>query len=282
MRQTRLLRTPEELRAWRRAVVGEVGFVPTMGALHQGHATLLRSIRPRCESSVLSIFVNPTQFGPTEDLSSYPRTLERDLEIAGKEGVDVVFAPTAAAMYPEGFSTFVEENACARPLCGESRPGHFRGVTTVVLKLFNLIRPSVALFGLKDAQQYFVLHKMARDLDLDIRVEAMATVREPDGLALSSRNAYLSDEQRAVAPELYRVLKEIRSSQAMTWAKDTLENRGFRVQYLQCLKLPTLDAPAAFESDQPALLAVAAYLGNTRLIDNVILNPEKLSGYRLL
>lgn len=288
MKQVKLIRTTQELRAWRRSVDATVGLVPTMGALHAGHAELLRRLRPRCEILVLSIFVNPTQFGLNEDLSKYPRTFERDRELAQSQGVDVIFAPDPAQIYPQGFSTYVEETKLSQPLCGSFRPGHFRGVATIVLKLFNLVRPEIALFGLKDAQQFFVLHRMARDLDLDVSVEAMPTVREDDGLALSSRNVYLSTEERAKAPELYRALTVAaeqlrrtpeRVSEILSQTQDALSCHGFKVQYLEFLSLPDLVVPPIVSLDQPYLLAAAAYLGKTRLIDNVILNSGRLGEY---
>lgn len=282
-----ILRTPAELRAWRRERRGRVGFVPTMGALHAGHARLLEAARPRCDHSVLSIFVNPTQFGPNEDLSRYPRTFERDLFMAGERGVDAVFAPSPEAMYPEGFSTCVEETRLSQPLCGAHRPGHFRGVATVVLKCFNLVQPHSALFGLKDAQQFFVLRKMARDLDLEVEIVGVPTVREPDGLALSSRNAYLAPEDRERAPFLYRELNRVACELAagasiaatLQSAKAALTAASFEVQYFDCLELPELTRSSADRVDntRPYVLATAARLGATRLIDNVILGLERLT-----
>jgi pantoate--beta-alanine ligase len=275
-----LLHTPAEMRQWRDKVPAgsRVGFVPTMGALHAGHAELIRRMRGSCDLLVLSIFVNPTQFGPSEDLAKYPRTLEADLEIARSEGVDAVFFPTPERMYPPGYSTFVEESSLTGPLCGAFRPGHFRGVTTVVLKLFNLIEPHVAYFGLKDAQQFFVLHKMARDLDLRVSVEGVATVREADGLALSSRNRYLSKAERETASALYQELQKLAAaadpSRLLEASRARLTGLGFRVQYLEQLSLPGFGATAA--STGPSLIAAAAYLGTTRLIDNVILHPQHL------
>jgi pantoate--beta-alanine ligase len=286
--RTSVLRSIAELRAWRREQGAKrVGFVPTMGALHRGHAELLKTIRPLCDSSVLSIFVNPTQFGPNEDFAKYPRSLERDLAIALEQGVDMVFLPDAGMMYPSGYSTYVEETSLTKPLCGEFRPGHFRGVTTVVLKLFNLVRPDLALFGLKDAQQFFVLRKMALDLDLDVRVEGMETVREADGLAMSSRNAYLSPEERARAPELQRTLATVAqrletgasAAPLLAGARERLLAEGFEVQYLELKRLPDLAPAAAAAQGTPYLLAVAAYLGKTRLIDNVILNAPALRSF---
>jgi pantoate--beta-alanine ligase len=264
-----------------------------MGALHEGHATLLKQVRSRCDISVLSIFVNPTQFGPKEDLSKYPRTFEADLAIAAREGVDVIFAPTPEEMYPSGYSTYVEEEIASQPLCGKFRPGHFRGVTTIVLKLFHLIQPNLALFGLKDAQQFFVLNKMVRDLNLDVQVIGVPTIRESDGLALSSRNVYLTHEERQLAPLLYQTLisaknRLLKSSGAedigsvLTSSIEALENQNFQVQYLQCLSLPDLKPThAGVLPGAPHLIAVAAYLGKTRLIDNIILSPEGLARFEI-
>jgi pantoate--beta-alanine ligase len=287
-----------------------------MGALHAGHADLLRRMRARMSGPgdrvVLSIFVNPTQFGPNEDLAKYPRTLEQDLEIAAREGVDAVFFPTPEQMYPAGYATYTEVQGLTFPLCGAFRPGHFRGVTTVVLKLFNLVEPDVAYFGLKDAQQFFVLLRMARDLDLRVSVEGVATVREADGLAMSSRNRYLSAAEREIAPALHRELaglaRELERASgsdslasgagratkvAPGWelqiARDRLESLGFRVQYLEHLSLPNLDgsgaataqsasgAASAQRSAPPSLIAAAVFLGTTRLIDNIILHPAELA-----
>lgn len=246
----RVIRSPQELSHWRKTATGAIGVVPTMGALHQGHATLLRKIRSRCDISVLTLFVNPIQFGPNEDLSRYPKTFERDLEIAAAEGVDVVFAPEASTIYSPEHSTFVEEQSISRFLCGKFRPGHFRGVTTVVLKLFHLIQPSLALFGLKDAQQFFILDRMVKDLNLGTRIEGVSTVRELDGLALSSRNVYLSSDNRSKAPFLYECLLSAQTHiQNGFGIATTLQNthqrllgHGFDVQYLECHELPVFRA----------------------------------------
>lgn len=281
-----LLHSATEMREWRShwPATARVGFVPTMGALHAGHANLLRRMRGACDRLVLSIFVNPTQFGPSEDFSRYPRTLEQDLEIAQREGVDAVFFPTPEQMYPSGYSTYVEETALTGPLCGAHRPGHFRGVTTVVLKLFNLVEPHTAYFGLKDAQQFFVLHKMARDLDLKVSVEGVATVREADGLALSSRNRYLSPQERELAPALHAQLRRLAASKDLELdlpqSRARLTELGFRVQYLQSVTLPDLKTSAPGLA-QPGLIALAAYLGNTRLIDNVLVRPELISALEI-
>jgi pantoate--beta-alanine ligase len=284
----KVLHTTAEMRAWRNGVSHvSVGFVPTMGALHAGHADLLRRMRRECDQLVLSIFVNPAQFGPQEDLTKYPRTLESDMEAARECGVDAVFFPTPEQMYPPGYSTYVEEQALTPRLCGEFRPGHFRGVTTVVLKLFNLVRPHAAYFGLKDAQQFFVLHKRARDLDLGVSVEGVPTVREADGLALSSRNVYLSGQERAIAPAIYETLqgaaRHIESGApvpaTLAESRARLELQGFKVQYLECLSLPDFQTPQPGPGPgpgKPLLIATAAYLGATRLIDNIILWPERL------
>jgi pantoate--beta-alanine ligase len=283
-----VLESPQSMRAWREGLppTTRVGFVPTMGALHEGHARLLRELSPRVDRLVLSIFVNPTQFGPNEDLAKYPRTLEADLAIARAEGVDAVFLPAAQDMYPPGASTFVEETSLSQPLCGPYRPGHFRGVATVVLKLLNLVRPRVALFGIKDAQQFFIVSRMARDLNLDVSIEAMPTVREPDGLALSSRNRYLSPEERKRAARLPDILRETAEQiqngalleETLEKGRMNLKEAGFSVQYLQALTVPDL-APIPglrLPHGHPALVAVAAYLGSTRLIDNWVLNDEAI------
>jgi pantoate--beta-alanine ligase len=288
----RILQSIEDMRTWRKRTQGSVGFVPTMGALHAGHAHLLRRMRARCDQLVLSIFVNPTQFGPTEDLAKYPRTWESDLALARDCGVDAVFYPSAEQIYPPGYSTYVEEMSLTSRLCGEFRPGHFRGVTTVVLKLLNLVRPHQAYFGLKDAQQFFVLHKMARDLFLDTSLEGVATVRERDGLALSSRNIYLTTEQREQAPLLYQALLAAQKAilggapiqAACGEAAGRLTANGFELQYLECLRLPDLAPPASTIAGEhtPYLIAVAAHLGKTRLIDNVILRPDLLAEHGIL
>ncbi len=289
-----------EIQEWRHSIQSTVcvGFTPTMGALHEGHATLLRAARARSDFSVLSIFVNPTQFGPKEDLSKYPRTWEHDLKVAAHEGVDIIFAPSPEELYPHGYSTFVEELELSQPLCGQFRPGHFRGVTTIVLKLFNIVQPHLALFGMKDAQQFFVIEKMVRDLNLKVVVEGIPTVRESDGLALSSRNVYLSKDERERAPLLYKTLLKIKAALKEPLKKplkkeplkdgfdpiidllpytQSLEKEGFRVQYLECLPLKTglqTELQTKIQTRQSYLIAVAAYLGQTRLIDNVILSDS--------
>lgn len=273
--------TVKEMLKWRSLTKSRVGFVPTMGALHRGHAELLNQARRNCDSLVLSIFVNPMQFGPKEDLSKYPRTLDLDLVLAQNAGVDVVFFPHPSEIYLEGFSTHVEETILSQPLCGKFRPGHFQGVTTVVLKLFNIVQPHVAYFGLKDAQQFFVIKKMAQDLNLNISIEGVATVRESDGLAMSSRNVYLSPGDRKKAPEIFQSLS--RAKLALTSGaailsileseKVFLSKIGFDIQYYDLLTLPNLSpvTSTSLSSGTSYILAIAAILGTTRLIDNVII-----------
>jgi pantoate--beta-alanine ligase len=282
---TKVLRTIAEVRAWRSALpAGEtLGFVPTMGALHQGHISLMELARSRATVTIASIFVNPLQFGPQEDLAKYPRPFEKDLALLESAGVDAVFAPEVAELYPEGASTFVVEEAVSGPLCGAVRPGHFRGVTTVVLKLFNIVQPHLAVFGQKDAQQCAVIERMVRDLAVPVEIVRGPIIRETDGLALSSRNVYLSAEDRAVAPLIHRSLQAVKMAfeagerDARTLAaigRQVLEQeKRFQVQYWEVRGAEGLEAidtvPAA-----GALLAVAAYLGSTRLIDNMVLAPR--------
>ncbi len=256
-----------------------VGFVPTMGALHEGHAALIRAARARSGFAVVSIFVNPTQFGPKEDFAKYPRTLEADQKVCGDAGADLIFAPTAAEMYPAHSVTFVDVAKLGDALCGASRPGHFRGVCTVVLKLFNIVRPDTAHFGAKDYQQARIISQMVRDLNVPVAVRVEPTVREPDGLALSSRNRYLSGDERAAAPRIYQALQAARS-RALAGEVDAarLESAlhaelsaipGARVDYASVVDAETLRPLARL--DGPAVAAVAVFLGGTRLIDNASL-----------
>jgi pantoate--beta-alanine ligase len=259
-----------------------MGFVPTMGALHAGHRSLVQAARQRCDIVVVSIFVNPTQFAPNEDFSRYPRTLEQDCRMLAAEGVDVVFTPTAGTMYPPGASTYVEVEGVSDRLDGASRPGHFRGVATVVAKLFHIVQPDLAFFGQKDAAQVAVLRKMVLDLDFPVEMVICPTVREPDGLAMSSRNRYLSAEERRQALSLSRALQaaqtlvdhgEHRATILLQAMRTTLEQESVRIDYLAVVDpdtlLPVEDISAG------VLLAVAAYVGNTRLIDNVLLAPAR-------
>ncbi|MBM3676963.1 MAG: pantoate--beta-alanine ligase [Actinobacteria bacterium] len=232
---------------------GRVGLVPTMGALHDGHRSLLSAARDECDTVVMSLFVNPAQFGDTGDLSAYPRTEESDVARAAEAGVDVVFAPTAEAMYPPGFQTWVEVGELGRILEGAHRPGHFRGVATVCLKLFNIVRPNVVFFGQKDAQQVAVLRRMLLDLDLEIELRALPTVRDADGLALSSRNARLSPADRKIALTLPRAL----ASMSPDAARAILADAGVDIDYVEI---------APFD---PPVLAGAIRVGDVRLIDNV-------------
>ncbi len=261
---------------------GRVGFVPTMGALHEGHLSLVRKCRQHADFVVVSIFVNPTQFGPGEDLDRYPRRLQDDCRLLRKEHVDVVFCPSVSEMYPEGACTWVEVPELSAGLCGKFRPGHFRGVATVVARLFNLVRPHVAVFGLKDAQQLAVIRRMNRDLGFGIRILAAPTVRESDGLALSSRNAYLSRAERMQAPVLYRSLLHarwlIRKGERdagrirSEMRKFIREHSQARIQYIECVDAESLKPLKRLGGR--VLIALAAYLGQTRLIDNIILSVD--------
>ncbi len=256
-----------------------VGFVPTMGALHEGHAALIRAARRRTGFVVVSIFVNPTQFGPQEDFARYPRTPDADRAVCGAAGADLVFAPSVGEMYPEGSATFVEVTGLQDVLEGASRPGHFRGVCTVVLKLFNIVQPDVAYFGQKDAQQARIVRQMVRDLNVPVEVQVEPTVREPDGLAMSSRNRYLSAGERAAAPRISAALREVRERAAAgegdaarleaALAAALAAIPGAKVDYARIVDADTLRPLARL--DRPALATVAVFLGNTRLIDNVTL-----------
>lgn len=230
-----------------------VGLVPTMGAYHDGHLALFRAARAECDVVVASLFLNPTQFGPGEDLAAYPRDEERDARLAEESGVDFLFAPPAGEMYPEGFQTWVEVEELSRPLEGEHRPGHFRGVATVCLKLFTIVRPQLAYFGQKDAQQVAVVKRLVRDLDLELELRVLPTVRDADGLALSSRNGHLSSEERAAALALPRAL----TTRDPAAARAILA--GLDVDYVEVVR---------FDGDAP-ILAAAVRVGRTRLIDNV-------------
>jgi pantoate--beta-alanine ligase len=285
----RALRTKAELRA----VVAEarregqtIGLVPTMGYLHEGHLSLIRAARAECDLVVMSLFVNPTQFGAGEDLDRYPRDEERDLRLAGEAGADLVFAPAVEEVYPDGldrFATYVEvSGGLTKVLDGDpSRrgPEHFRGVTTVVAKLFNLVGPDVAYFGQKDAQQAVVIRRMVRDLDFPVRIEVLPTVREGDGLAMSSRNAYLSPEDRERATALSRALDAAeRGARAgslgmgLEAARRELVAAGIEPEYLEARDAETLERVHALEG-RPVLVLVAAKVGAARLIDNVFINP---------
>lgn len=255
-------------------------FVPTMGFLHEGHRKLLSTARELGTVLVLSIFVNPAQFGPKEDLTSYPRDLERDLRMAGEEGVDAVFVPSSAQMYPRGFQTTVTVEGLTQNLCGPLRPGHFAGVATVVLKLFNIVAPHKALFGKKDYQQFQVIKRLVRDLDLDVEIIAADTVREADGLAMSSRNAYLDARERHAASAIPRSLEAAKEAYRggqrdaggiTAVVKKIIENEPLcAVEYVKVTDPETL-ADIKGEIKGGALVAVAVRLGKARLIDNIVL-----------
>jgi pantoate--beta-alanine ligase len=254
-----------------------VGFVPTMGALHEGHAELIRTARRECGFVVVSIFVNPTQFGPNEDLAKYPRTLDADRTICTEAGADVIYYPTVDAIYPPGAVTWVEVKELDRDLCGASRPGHFRGVCTVVATLFNQVLPDFAFFGQKDGQQLRIIQRMVRDLAFPVTIRACPTVREADGLAMSSRNRYLNPQERAAAPGIYRALVSIRerilqgeidvARLESALEADLAAIPGARVDYARIVDDESLQPLS--RADRPALAAVAVFLGSTRLIDNI-------------
>jgi pantoate--beta-alanine ligase len=269
-------RTLSALRRSREALRGTVALVPTMGALHRGHLALVKQARRRADRVIVSIFVNPTQFAPHEDFASYPRSFDDDLKALTEAKADLVWAPSAQVMYPEGFATRIEPAGVAKVgLEDKFRPHFFGGVATVVAKLFTQVEPDVALFGQKDYQQLRVITQMAQDLDLHVKVVGIPTVRERDGLALSSRNAYLSPEHRAIAPTLYRVLKDcaamIKAGETigavLADGRDVIARAGFALDYLEARHALTLE-PIGTVKEGPARLLVAAKLGTTRLIDN--------------
>jgi len=271
--------TLNELWQARKDLPGPVGLVPTMGFLHDGHLMLVKEAKQSCASVVVSIFVNPTQFGPSEDLDAYPRDLQRDLSHLEALDVDLVWIPTSEVMYPANYQTWVEVGDVTKPLEGSYRPGHFRGVTTVVSKLFNAVQPDVAVFGQKDAQQVAVISQMTRDLSYPIEIKVVPIVREGDGLALSSRNTYLNQDQRKAATVLYRALRAaekaylsgersaetIRQIMSETITDEPLAS----AQYVSCADLLTLTELETITNG--ALLSMAVYVGKTRLIDNWIL-----------
>jgi pantoate--beta-alanine ligase len=267
-----------DLRTARAVLPDPLGLVPTMGYLHQGHLSLVRRARAECSSVAVSIFVNPTQFGPQEDLAAYPRDLERDLGMLGQEGVDLVWTPAPEEVYPPGFQTWVTVERVSQGLEGERRPGHFRGVATIVAKLFNAFQPQRAYFGQKDAQQALVIRRMARDVDFPVEVVVCPTVREQDGLAMSSRNAYLGPEERRAATVLSRALFAAREAFA------TGEHRADNLRQIlsQTLAQEPLARPAYVSAADPAtleelsgpteraLLSMAVFIGKTALIDNIV------------
>jgi pantoate--beta-alanine ligase len=268
-----------DLRSARLSFPGTVGLVPTMGYLHEGHLSLVRRARQECDHVVVSIFVNPTQFGPKEDLSRYPRDLDRDLGLLEPLGTDLAWLPTAESMYPPGYQTWVEVEAITRPLEGALRPGHFRGVTTVVSKLFNAVQPHRAYFGQKDAQQAAVIRQMTRDLSYPIEIVVCPIVREPDGLAMSSRNVYLDAGERKAATVLHRALTAAKNA-FQSGERDAGKLRQImqevlateplaEVQYVSCADYDTLEELETVTGK--ALLSMAVFIGKTRLIDNMVL-----------
>jgi pantoate--beta-alanine ligase len=281
----RLITTIAELRTALAGGRGEgrrIGLVPTMGALHEGHLSLVRTAKRQCQMVVVSIYVNPAQFGPREDLAAYPRTLEADMEKLAGCGGDLVFAPTDAEMYPPGFGTWVEVGTAAEPLEGQCRPGHFRGVAAVVLKLFNTVQPDVAYFGQKDYQQALVIRRLVRDLNVAVEICTCPTVREPDGLAMSSRNAYLSPTARRQAVVLYRCLKLAEqlvddgcrdAAEICRRLRDKIRSAGpAEIDYIALADPETLEPSAQITGR--TLLALAVRIDGTRLIDNCILEGD--------
>ncbi|MCS6963919.1 pantoate--beta-alanine ligase [Thermoflexus sp.] len=276
-----VVRTIAEARAIRRALPGPWGFVPTMGYLHEGHLSLVRRARAENDRVAVSIFVNPTQFGPHEDYNRYPRDLNRDLRLLEPLGVDLVFAPPVEEMYPPGFQTWVIVEEVSRPLEGAARPGHFRGVATVVVKLLNIVQPDRAYFGQKDAQQAVVIRRMVQDLNIPVEIVVCPTVREPDGLAMSSRNTYLNPEERRAATVLFRALQAAKAR----YEQGERDAERLREVMREVIRAEPLARPDYVSVADPetlqelswvedrALLSLAVYIGKTRLIDNILL-PE--------
>lgn len=282
----KLIRTIDEMRAFRSATRKSskcIGLVPTMGALHEGHLSLVRAAREKSDVVAVSIFVNPTQFGPNEDFAKYPRNLERDSEMLDRAHVDVIFVPSVEDMYPAGAITWVTVEEMGDRLCGKSRPGHFRGVTTIVAKLFNIVEPDVAFFGQKDAAQVAIIGRMVKDLNMPVAIEVCPIIRELDGLALSSRNAYLNPEEHKAALVLHRALQlaqklfesgERNSAKLVAAGKQEFDSEpSGRLDYFEIVDLDSLE-PITTISNR-ALIAVAGFIGNTRLIDNIIVDPHR-------
>ena len=258
-----------------------IAFVPTMGYFHEGHLALMREGRKHGDALIISVFVNPTQFGPAEDFQTYPRGLNRDVSLAESVGVNIMFAPETEAMYDKAYQTYVDLEALPRYLCGPSRPGHFRGVATVVTKLFNIVKPHVAIFGKKDYQQLVIIRRMARDLQFDIRIIGVPIMREADGLAMSSRNTYLSEDERRSALSLFQSLQHARETvaQGIRDAKQLIDGTSglihscpyTKIDYVAVCDPETLEDVDRLEG--PTLMALAVWVGKTRLIDNAILKP---------
>lgn len=277
----RISRIKKQIQLWKKQNY-QIGFVPTMGALHQGHLSLINQATKENDKVVVSIFVNPLQFGPREDFKQYPRPFREDVNLCQKAGVDVVFYPTIKEMYPEGFKTFVDMHDLPEVLCGRSRPGHFRGVMTVVIKLFNIIEPHIAYFGQKDYQQALIIKQMVKDLNIPIDIKLLPIVREKDGLAMSSRNKYLSEKERKEAVCLYESLVKaqelIRKGEnspakiIMAMRQIIKTRKSARIDYIVIVDPLTLKNLTRLKPGQPVLIALAVYIGKTRLIDNFILN----------
>jgi len=280
-----VLRSIDDMRRWSNEARGRgqrIGFVPTMGYFHEGHLSLIRLAEQAADRVVVSIFVNPIQFGPSEDLDRYPRDLGRDRQLAEQAGGDLLFAPSVSAMYPEGFHTMVSVRRLSQVLCGAYRPGHFDGVTTVVLKLLHIVRPTMLFLGEKDYQQAVIIRRMIRDLDMDVNVLLGPTVREPDGLAMSSRNVYLADAERDAASVIYRSLCQARRlveagetrGHAVTGEVRRIlsEVKPVEIEYVSAVDPDTLEEVS--ELDKPTLIAVAVRIGGSRLIDNVVCVPK--------
>ena len=282
--EMKISETVEDARATSRSATisgKRVGLVPTMGALHEGHLSLVRAAKAKCDVVAVSLFVNPAQFGPNEDFSQYPRTFERDRKLLEKEGVHLLFAPSVDEMYPKGASTYVTVENLSQKLCGKSRPGHFRGVTTVVSKLFHIVEPHAAFFGQKDAAQATIIRRMVRDLNIPVEIVVCPIVREPDGLAMSSRNAYLDPQQRKSALVLYRSLMRVQelfnhsernAARLIAAGKETFaQEPSMRLDYFEIVDPGNLESLSHLS--QRSLVAVAAFVGTTRLIDNIELGP---------
>jgi len=275
----RVLKTIAEIRELRQQLTGSVGFVPTMGYFHEGHLTLVKRARSENSTVVVSIFVNPTQFGPSEDLTAYPRDLTRDLKLLEKEKADIVFVPLDEEIYPPGFSSWVDVEKVTKHLEGASRPGHFRGVTTVVAKLFNIVQPTKAYFGQKDAQQAVVIKRMVADLNMNVEIVVVPTVRERDGLAMSSRNTYLTSEERQAATVLFKSLSlakqlwqggEKDADKILQQMASLIQEEPLaKVDYVSIADADTLEELKLI--DRPALASLAVRIGKTRLIDNTLL-----------
>ena len=259
-----------------------IGFVPTMGALHEGHLSLIRRCKKENDLTVLSVFVNPAQFGPKEDFKNYPRETGKDILLAKKENVDILFCPSVDEIYPRGYLTYIEVEKISGALCGKYRPGHFKGAATVVGKLLNIVDPDVLYLGQKDAQQAAVLKKMVEDINFPVTIKVCPTVREADGLALSSRNSYLTEEERKEAPVLYRSLVEIKkrvaegecdSKNIISFIREKIEeNSSGKVQYIECVQAESFKPVEKLEGK--VLIALAVFFGQTRLIDNILVNVK--------